>query len=90
MNLSGDDSNLRHGCLSVCVQQLSAVFDDAIVLLAGAWQETGHIHERHDWDVEAIQETHETRRFHTGVDIKTSCHLAHFENCMQMQLQLTE
>lgn len=53
---------LRHSGLGVSVEELRTVADNSSVLLVGAGQEAGHIHEGDDGDVKGVQEAHEACR----------------------------
>ncbi len=68
--LAQDDRDFRDGAFAVGVKQLGAVQDDAAVLLAGAGQEAGHIHQRHDGDVEGVAETDKTGTLAGSVDVQ--------------------
>eukprot|EP00128_Syssomonas_multiformis_P013753 Colp12_sorted_trinity150504_noHs@3106 len=74
--LAGDDRDLGHRGLSVRVQQLRAVADDAAVLLHGAGQEAGNVHEGEDGDVEGVQEAHEAGGLHGRVDVQAASQVA--------------
>ena len=48
------------------------MLDDAAIFLRHAGQEAGHIHERHDRDVEGIAETHEAAGLLAGIDVEAA------------------
>ena len=68
--LAEGDGHLGHGCFAVGVEQLGAVQDDGIVLLAGAGEEAGNVHQTDDGDVEGVAEAHETGTLAAGVHIE--------------------
>ena len=59
IGLTRDHRDLGHGRLGVRIQQLRTVTDDATELLLGARQESWHVLERHDRDVERIAKPNE-------------------------------
>ncbi len=50
---------LRHGGFSVCIEELCAVEDDTVVLLAGSGKESRHVYERNERDIECVAEANE-------------------------------
>ena len=63
IGLAGDYGDLGHGRLGIGEEQLRAVLDDAVVFLAGAGEEAGHVDEGQDRDFKRIAEAHEARGF---------------------------
>lgn len=59
VGLSCDEGNLRDCGLSVSVEKLGSVLDDATELLDGTWEEPWHISEGHDGNLEGIAESYE-------------------------------
>ena len=70
--LAGDHGHLGHGGLGVGVDELGSLTDNSAVLLVHTGQESGHIHEGHQRNVEGIAEAHETGSLHGGVDVQAS------------------
>ncbi len=56
--------------LAVGVEQLGAVADDAAVLLIGARQEPGDVHEGHERHVEGVARAHESCGLLGGLDVQ--------------------
>ena len=72
VGLACDDGDFRHGALGKSIEQLGAVLDDATVLLAGAWHETGHINKSDDRNVEGIAKAHKARRLDRALDVQAA------------------
>ena len=70
--LAGDEGDLRHGSLSIGIEQLGTMTNDAAVLLIDAWHEAGDILDGDDRDVEAVAETNETCALLRGIDIQSA------------------
>lgn len=51
-----DKSDLGDSRLSIRIQELGTVFDNAVELLVGAWQEAWDVRKGHNWDLEGITE----------------------------------
>ena len=70
IGFSRDDRELRHGRFRVGVEELGAVADDPGVLLRRPGEETGHVDEGHERDVEGIAKADEPCRFDRGIDVQ--------------------
>ena len=70
VRFTGDDGDLGNGGLGVGVQELGTVPDDTVVLLRSSGQETGHVDESDDGDVEGVEEADETGGLDGGVDVE--------------------
>ncbi len=66
IGLAGDDGDAGHGGFAQCVEQLSAVGDDAAPFLIGAGQEARNIDEDEQGNVEAITGTGKAGGFFAG------------------------
>ena len=60
IRLAQGNSHLRHSSLSVSVQQFCTMQDNGIVFLSCSRQESRHIYQRNDRNVEGIAETDKT------------------------------
>ena len=74
ISLAGDDGDLGHRSLAVCVEHLGAVTDDAVVFLVYARQEARHINQIHQREVEGIAEADETCCLIGSVHIQAASH----------------
>ena len=63
MSFTRDECDLWDGGLSVGVQELGTVLDDASILLVSSGQEARHVYEGDNRNVEGIAETDETSGF---------------------------
>mmetsp|Transcript_21305 Transcript_21305/g.46439 ORF Transcript_21305/g.46439 Transcript_21305/m.46439 type:complete len:294 (-) Transcript_21305:880-1761(-) len=72
VRLARDNRHLGYGRFGVRKEKLRAMSDDATVLLRPPWKEARHVDEGKDWDVEAVAETHKTRRLNRGVDVEAA------------------
>ena len=54
------DGDFRHGRLAVGVEQFRSVGDDSAIFLLGSREESRHIDQRDDRNVERVAEAHET------------------------------
>ena len=72
--LACDHRQLGHGRLAERIEQLGPVADDAAVLLRGARQESRHVDECDERDVECVAETDESSRLHGRVDVEGAGH----------------
>ncbi len=70
VGLARDHGHLGHGRLGEGEEQLRPVLDQAAVLLRGAGQETRHVDEGHDRDLEAVAEAHEAGGLTRGVAVE--------------------
>ena len=70
VRLARDDRQLRNGRLGVGVQQLRAVTDDPAMFLVDTGQETRHVDERHQRDVEGIACPDEPRGLDRRIDVE--------------------
>lgn len=75
IGLTGDDGDLGDGGLSVGVEELSTVANDAAVLLRAAREVAGNIDESEDGDVVAIAGSNEASGLHRSVNVEASSEL---------------
>src|SRR5699024_11402456 len=71
--LAGDHGDQRNGRLGVCVQELGATADDAVPFLVGSGEETGHVHEGQDGNVECGTGAYEAGGALGGVAVPATC-----------------
>ena len=72
IRLARDDREFGDLRLSVSVQELGTVANDATVLLLSAGQKARNIHESQQWNVERITESHESSGFRGCIDVKAA------------------
>eukprot|EP00123_Amoebidium_parasiticum_P013138 comp21793_c0_seq1/m.30974 comp21793_c0_seq1/g.30974 ORF comp21793_c0_seq1/g.30974 comp21793_c0_seq1/m.30974 type:complete len:426 (+) comp21793_c0_seq1:206-1483(+) len=72
VGLARNHGNLGDGGLGIGVQQLGTVANDTAILLGSARQETRHIHERQQGDVEGIAEPHKPGTLDGGIDVEAA------------------
>ena len=70
IRLAQGDGDLGHCGLAVGIEQLGTVQDDGVVLLTRAGQESGHVDERDDRNIEGVAETYETGTLTRGVHVE--------------------
>src|SRR5215218_8807062 len=70
VSLPGDNGHLGHRRLREGIEQLRPVADYAPPLLVRPWQESWHVHERKERDVEGVAEADEPRALHARVYIE--------------------
>src|SRR3954447_21793878 len=70
IRLPGDDLDPRNGRLTVRVQQLGSVADDAAVFLVHSRKKTGHVDEGQQRNVEGVAGTHEARGLLGALDVE--------------------
>ena len=63
-------SHLRHSSFAISVEQLRTVGDDSVVFLTRAGQETGHVYQADDGDVEGVAETYEACTLAASIHIE--------------------
>lgn len=76
IRLTSDNGNLRRGGLTVSVEKLGTVTNDTVVLLVGSRQETRHVHEGNNRDIEGIQEANEAGSLDGRINIQTAGKMA--------------
>ncbi|ENN89690.1 hypothetical protein RHSP_69692 [Rhizobium freirei PRF 81] len=72
IGLARDQRHHRHRGLGIGKQQLGAMLDHAAIFLRRAGQETGHVDQGQDRNVEGVAETNEPCGFARGVDVETA------------------
>ena len=72
IGLARDHRDLRHRRLGIGEQQLRAMLDDAVMLLAHARQEARHVDEGQDRNVERVAEADEARALLRRVDVEAA------------------
>ena len=72
--LAQRDGDLGHRGLAEGEEHLGTMVDDAVVLLAGAGQEAGHVDEGHQRDVEGVAEAHEAGALARSVAVEHAGH----------------
>ena len=70
--LSCNEGDLGDSGFCVSIKQLSAVFYYATKFLGSTRQESGHITQGDDRDLESIAESNEPCSFDTGIDVQTT------------------
>ena len=75
VGFSKGERDFRHSGLAIGVEELGTVRNDCTVLLHGSRQESGHVHERDERDVERIAEAHEAGGLAAGVYVQHARHL---------------
>ena len=72
VGLPGDEGNLGHCGFGICVEEFRTVLNNTSELLYSAGEESWHVGERDDGNLERVAESHKSRTLYRCIDVKAA------------------